>query len=368
MNILVNCSNLRFGGALQVASSFITECLERDMADVKIYFVCSDNVIDNLNNKIANDKRILRYNCRATVFGAITGINRTLAAIEKKFNIQKVFTIFGPPYWRPKSNHLCGFAKPDYVYNESPYFSTISLKNLLLLKFKKELHLYSFKNHCDSIVTESEEVSKRISIILNLEVFTVTNFYHQLFDELYDFDRYEEDDIINIFMPAAYYPHKNHRIIPLVIKYLNSNYPNLNYKFHLTLNQHEDYFNIKGIERNIVFHGKVNIYELLHLYYKMDYVILPSLLECFSATYCEAMKTEKPILTSDLSFAKNTCKDAAIYFDPLDPKDIGDKIYMLSQNQNLITRLRKNGTKRLLDFDSYEDRTKKYLEILLNHE
>ena len=52
-------------------------------------------------------------------------------------------------------------------------------------------------------------------------------------------------------------------------------------------------------------------------------MILPTLLESFSATYIEAMFHGKTILTSDLDFARDVCGEAAFYFDPLNPQSIG---------------------------------------------
>ena len=57
-------------------------------------------------------------------------------------------------------------------------------------------------------------------------------------------------------------------------------------------------------------------------------MFLPTFLECFSASYAEAMLMKKPIITSNLGFAQNVCKDAAVYFDPCNPEDIIDKIFV----------------------------------------
>ena len=50
-------------------------------------------------------------------------------------------------------------------------------------------------------------------------------------------------------------------------------------------------------------------------------IFLPTLLKVFIAAYPEAMKIEKPIMTSNYSFATDVCQDSALYFDPLDSKD-----------------------------------------------
>ena len=43
--------------------------------------------------------------------------------------------------------------------------------------------------------------------------------------------------------------------------------------------------------------GGVDIRECPSLYEQCDFMFLPTLLECFSASYAEAMKMRRPILT-----------------------------------------------------------------------
>ena len=56
-------------------------------------------------------------------------------------------------------------------------------------------------------------------------------------------------------------------------------------------------------DERIEYLGKININQCPHLYVQSDAVFLPTLLECFSASYAEAMLMKKPIITSDLGFA-----------------------------------------------------------------
>ena len=92
-------------------------------------------------------------------------------------------------------------------------------------------------------------------------------------------------------------------------------------------------------------------------------MFLPSHLECFSASYPEAMKMERPILTSNLSFARTVCKDAAMYFDNLNGKDISDKIKLLFHDEKLSKELVERGKKRLVFFDDSRAQAEKYLNI-----
>lgn len=72
----------------------------------------------------------------------------------------------------------------------------------------------------------------------------------------------------------------------------------------------------------------------------------------------------KPILTSNLPFAYNICHNAAKYFDPLDPKSIGESIVNLAKDKKLQEELIKRGYKMIMDFGTAKDRTSEYLDIL----
>lgn len=94
--------------------------------------------------------------------------------------------------------------------------------------------------------------------------------------------------------------------------------------------------------------------------------VFADLLECFSANYPEAMKMNLPILTSDLSFAREVCGEAALYFDPTDELDIFDKIKIVIENKDVRTKLTEKGRSQLNNFCSSKGRAQKYLEICSN--
>ncbi|WP_287421284.1 glycosyltransferase [Candidatus Brachybacter algidus] len=123
----------------------------------------------------------------------------------------------------------------------------------------------------------------------------------------------------------------------------------------------------KDIKDNILCIGKIAINQCPALYDKCNAVFLPTLLECFSATYPEAMRMRKPSLTSNLNFAFELCGDAAIYFNPLNVDEIAHKIYQVAYDNDLKVRVVKNGIKQLMMFNDYTVRAKKYIQIVTNN-
>jgi glycosyltransferase involved in cell wall biosynthesis len=365
MNILINCSNLKIGGGLQAVHSFLYELLEYPQH--KYIVLLSRQMSEIINETDFGQNFIfIHYAIKFSWRGKNTDLDKIVA----KHKIEKVFTIFGPAYWKPKVFHVCGYAKSHYVYKESPFFTQLSLKEKIKLKIKEIIHLHSFRQ-AQILITENENITERLKkIIPDKKIVTVTNNYNQIFDNVKLRDksiRLPEYNGLTLLTVSANYPHKNLQIIPKVISQLIENNPDFKFRFVLTLTEQQ--FGLKpnkDIKNHILFIGEVSINQCPYLYEQSDFLFLPTLMECFSASYAEAMRMQKPILTSDLNFAKRLCGEAALYFNPLSVQDIAEKIVMLANSKQLQSNLIENGNRQLLKFDNYKERAKKYLEIIEN--
>ena len=120
------------------------------------------------------------------------------------------------------------------------------------------------------------------------------------------------------------------------------------------------------LAKNVINLGPIPQKSCPSVYKQCDALFAPTLLETFSAAYPEAMKMGKPILTSNYSFAKDVCQDAALYFDPLDPEDMIKKIKMLVRDKALLNKLAEKGRKRVKKFESARTRAEKYIAICEN--
>ncbi len=63
------------------------------------------------------------------------------------------------------------------------------------------------------------------------------------------------------------------------------------------------------------------------------------------------------------SFARDVCKDAVHYFNPLDQKDIAQKIKQLVKDNKLQNELVEKGKKRVKKFETAKSRAEKYVKI-----
>ena len=94
-----------------------------------------------------------------------------------------------------------------------------------------------------------------------------------------------------------------------------------------------------------------------------DYVISPSLLECFSAIYAESIFLNKPLFVSDYPFSKSICKNAALYFDPYSLDSFYDTFCMYVNNKHIQQEMSKEQQIMSKDFSSSLVRTKSYLSL-----
>jgi len=365
MKILINCSTLKKGGVLQVGHSFVSELLQQ--SDHEYYFVLSSPLRKDFPD-IKDSDRFITHDVNPSVYLSLTGREKTLDALEKLIIPDAVFTVFGPSYWKPRRPHVCGYAKPVYFYPDSPFIQRMPFLKKMRIFLLRTLHMYDFKRFNQALVVETRDAASRLGMLLPYKkVYVVSNTYNQVFDqeELWDesleLPAFEGITLLSI---TANYKHKNLDIIPEVISYLKEHHPSLNFRFVLTLNR-EDYRNMSEEQaRHILFLGRVSIYQVPSLYKQSDLMFMPTLMECFTATYPESMRMGIPVLTSDMPFATDVCGDAARYFDPLSPRSIGEAIHTLATSELLRSELSEKGQKRLEHFENAQSRALKYIEIL----
>jgi len=165
------------------------------------------------------------------------------------------------------------------------------------------------------------------------------------------------------FHPSMDYPHKNYKVLPKVAAYLRNKYPDFKFRFIVSL-QEQELSVPDNLKDCFVFVGNVSIQNLPSFYKQTDFMILPTLLECFSASWIDAMKCSVPVLTSDLPFAHGICGKAAVYFNPKDPEDIGEKIVSLARDSARQKELIEMGKEQLSLFNNNSTRTSIYLSYL----
>lgn len=366
MNIIINTTNLQQGGVLQVTLSFLDEI--KRIQYHNFYVFMTPKISDQLNTKTF-PKNFKFYEIKHSPKSIPYGINiiRHLKKLERNIDPDCVFSTFGPTYWTPNAVHLMGFALPHYIYPE--YFRKIefSLFERYLFLIKKIFHKYFIRKNANYYITETNDASKRLSKFINVnenKIFTVGNTFSSIYNNpIIDLKMLppKSDKEYRFITISAFYKHKNLEIINKIIPFIRA--LDINIKFILTLPENIFLKKFSHCRKYIINVGPIPVNNCPYLYSETDALFLPTLLECFSASYPEAMKMGKPILTSDLSFAHDICGEAAEYFNPTDPEDIASKIIGLVKNIERQKELVLKGKERLKEFESSESRAKRYLEI-----
>ncbi|CEA00454.1 Glycosyl transferases group 1 [Jeotgalicoccus saudimassiliensis] len=123
------------------------------------------------------------------------------------------------------------------------------------------------------------------------------------------------------FVPTSDAKHKNIEYIIEVTK--KAKKENMKIEFHVTLSEDSEFGATVKQEKltdYIIFYNQIDYFKIHNYYKSSDGVFLPTFLESFCLPYVEGISTKKNILTSDRPFAREICKEAGWYFDPLDAK------------------------------------------------
>lgn len=358
MKLIINTVNLKIGGAFQRALSFLNELKEFGTDTYYIFY--NPDIGNQLDIKsFPSNFKFYFFQHSPASLKHRWKIIKEFDRLEKELNPDIVFSFVNPCYWKAKSPHLVGYAIPHIVYDDYNYVKKYSLKTKLTMIYKKWWTKYEADYH----VVQTEDVRQRLSSRLNVsleKVFLVSNGVGMQYKNILPV-RKEPTKVKKLLMISTFRPSKNFEIIRKIVPLLKDE--KFIYEFHITIEKEDYDNNFKGFEKSIINHGHVKAKDCPALYNEADAMFLPSHLECFSASYPEAMKMQKPILTSDLSFAHTVCGEAAIYFDNTNALDIAEKIKMLFENEGLYKKQVEVGNKQLLKFQSSREQAIKYIEI-----
>lgn len=118
------------------------------------------------------------------------------------------------------------------------------------------------------------------------------------------------------------------------------------------------------VSSSVNFTGPIPYDEIQKLYQESDIFVFPSLAESFGHPLVEAMASGLPIIASDIPICREICDEAAVYFSPLDPQDLADKIIMLRNNPKLRQQLGKIGTRRAKVHFDWKDHVRRLIDII----
>lgn len=155
-----------------------------------------------------------------------------------------------------------------------------------------------------------------------------------------------------IFYPARLIPRKNQAVLIKALHIIKKN-GLTDFKLALTgAPEDSDYFGILNylvekyeLSDNVIFLGKIPKEELIDLYSQASVLALTSLEETFSLVVGEAMATGTAVITSPVGMVPEVITNGQNGFiiNPLSPKDIAEKLYLLLDDDSLRKEIGKQG-------------------------
>ncbi len=166
---------------------------------------------------------------------------------------------------------------------------------------------------------------------------------------------------------GSFYPHKNVGRLVEAVKVLNER---LKKSAQLVLVGGKDAFLERvahqaleiGALKYLVLTGYVTDADLVDLYREAEAYVQPSLSEGFGLGSVEAMALGVPVVQSEASCLPEIAGEAALYFDPQNPRDIAEKLAKVLGNKTLRQGLVKKGLARAKDF-SWEKMARETLGV-----
>lgn len=355
MKLLLDCSLLSIGGGIQVGLSVIHN-LANDL-DFKTILICSPQIDAQLSDEIRNKLYAYHIIPNVPFYGKINQA-KYISKLENQYKPDQVFVVFGPSYWRPKTNNLQGFALGKMLYPEIRKYYPSKFQ-----QFKEEvfdlIKQKLFFRNVGNFVVETNVVKSRLVSKLNIDpdkVFVISNSYSPAFKERL-IQRSNKvappKNRIIVFIPSSFYHHKNLLILPEVMRQLRKlTKKNVFFKFTIPADSKgwkliQNLSEELDVDDYIFTIGHVHNNLICDEYLSSNIVLCPSLVESSTAVFPESFIAKRPLLVSDRDFARDLCGDAALYFDPLDPLDIAKQIQKIIEDTVLYETLVTNSAKAL---------------------
>jgi glycosyltransferase involved in cell wall biosynthesis len=372
--ILINATTINQGGGIQAAVSFICQVIAQSpvKANTRWIFAVSGEVRDQL----ADFGHSLRDGIDICLEQSPAQYRQSRIRLRDFANkhADLVFTFFGPAYVVFRCPHLCGVADGWVTHSSKLAYSTLpTLRDKLRMALVCAYKGFWFRraNHWlvehdiarEGLVNRLRLPSKNIHVVSN----NCSQYY--VAEKAVAGPR-PLQSTIRILTFAANFPNKCLDLIPQIAARLVRQHHIANVQFVLTVPTREfaksaihKLVGALAVSRYICNVGYVALKDGPALYRSCDIVLMPSVLETFSAIYPESMHMGLPIVTSDLGFARSICRDAALYFKARDTVSAAEVLAKLIANEDIRARLVAAGFERARDFPSPMEKYRQYENI-----
>lgn len=371
MDILFNATTIGKGGGLQRAVAVVREIIA-DPLGHRWHVAISEIIARELDDLPGNA-------CgKFHVFPASPARHRSsrrrLMELEHQLQPNCTFTLAGPAYVRFQSRHLTGITDAWVTHPSWRAIRTLAFPREWATTMLTSVYKSYWLRHAQGWVVQTETARQGLHRWLRVpldQIFVVGNGCSSLYVEGQGTEEMPGPRTpLRILCFAAPYKHKRLDLVPCVARELRRLAPTLDFKFVLTLPEGDivrqvtrraEALQVASLVENI---GPVPVRQGPRLYHEADICFLPTVLETFSATYAESMAMGVPMITTDLSFARDVCKDGVYYFEPDNPLAAATAIYRVYQDEPLRRSLIAAGRRVVADMLTSSAQYRKFVAIL----
>lgn len=378
MRIVLNFVGLSTGGGRTDAINLLATMPAQGPNDQFLAVVPSGSGYEKVTlseNCVIRQVRRRRFNNVFRVFFD----NFLLPKICRDFSADVLFTMCNNGPVRAPCRHVVMLRRPQFAYSQVE-LSAAKIEMSATLKILRWLYQVSIKS-ADALIFQTATMRDRVTNVYSFSApsFLVGKTVSAPIATSTD-DEYNSQQIAKVECARAglsflyltkYYPHKN--IEGACEAVAEARDRGLDVSLTVTLSSSEgpecasliDRINAGEFGDAVINVGTVDLANIASLYRQADAVLAPTLLESYSATFLEAMRYRKPILTSDRDFSREICGDAALYFEPLSVEEMVGAIRQLHDDPALRQRLALVGENRLENSDKgWTEIAGEYLQIL----
>jgi glycosyltransferase involved in cell wall biosynthesis len=264
--------------------------------------------------------------------------------------------------------HVVGFALPTLIYDLNRPFTVRALIENLADRLRGVL-----LRQADHVVVETGTVRRRLARRLRIDCARISVIGNGVNPLLSRFEGAESQPVgrFGILIPSAPYAHKNLAVVPRVATAMRRQDPDLDFEFRFTLDPagpawqalaaDADQF---GVADRLITLGILPLELLASAYRAASVVFLPTLLEASTAVYPESFFFRRPLVTSDMDFARELCGSAALYVPPLEAEQTAARLVELTRSSSLRARLIEAGERQLSTYPSPKEKFAMQMEML----
>jgi glycosyltransferase involved in cell wall biosynthesis len=376
MKVLLNFVPLKSGGGLQVGMDFLEQARAQPQQHEWFIVATADTPLAEAQTAahIHYSKIVPRSLPRRLWFE-----NFGCRQILRTQDFSLIYTQFGP-HW-PAANdaiNVVGCAYSNLCYPEIDFWSALPPWQRYQRRLLDRLRRQRIQQ-ADAVIFETEDLADRAVRYLNLPADrvhvvqpSVSSLVRAAAEHSPTAQRCQQlPQGFKILLLSVYRTNKNFELLPKALHVLKERMRDQETVFVVTLPQDSpDWSRLAelahslGVGSRLFNFGPVPQQGCATLYRACQAVILPSQLESFSNSIAESWALERPLLVSDLPWARRICKEASRYFAYNDPQAVAEVVTELRRDSTLYGLLTENGKKLLVTYPNAAQRFAAYVAIL----